>query len=445
MPPHLSASIGRRKWLWALSDMQLRIWPMSFRGAFEDTDLHGTLPLIAAINRRHQSLPLIAASHHCIQPAMTPFTCTHCQNTVFFENSHCQACGLALGFSPAQGRMVSLDAALPGQAPRVCGNRSSHVACNWLLDEGDTNALCRSCRLSAVIPDLSQAQHWERWAAVERAKRRVLHTLLNLGLMPEPKQGPDDAMGLSFHILAQQDQQRVMTGHDEGVITINLSEADDVYRESQRVAFGEPWRTLLGHLRHELSHYLQHRWLAAAPVALQRWRESFGDERADYALAMRSYHEQGPAPDWATRCISAYASAHPHEDWAETCAHLLLMLDAVQTAQAWGLQLNSAVAHATPLAGQPLADEPIQALVLQHWLPVAQFLNAMNRSLGLPDSYPFAMPDAVVAKLVVAMALLRQARQAREGADAPMDTQTQSQSQSPMQLQPQPQTFSPAL
>jgi hypothetical protein len=202
-----------------------------------------------------------------------------------------------------------------------------------------------------------------------------------------------------------------MTGHDDGLITLNLAETDDVQRETARVSLGEPQRSLLGHLRHEASHYLQQRYVDGRP-AQARCREVFGDERIDYSQALARHYAQGAPADWQQHYVSAYASAHPWEDWAETCAHYLLVADAVQTAAAWGLTLAGPGPQA--MAAQPLdADGPAQApvdeLVLRQWLPVAQFLNAMSRSLGQPDPYPYQMPDAVLAKMALVQALLREA------------------------------------
>ena len=349
---------------------------------------------------------------------MTPFACTRCQQTVFFENHQCGGCGARLGFVPGLLRLLAwapdaeADAAAEGDtgAPlRPCANGTQHGVCNWMLDAGDEHALCRSCRLNLTIPDLSQPGHLDRWARVEQAKRRWLYTLLRLGLAPQPKRGDDDALGLGLHILAPQPgAEPVLTGHAGGLITLNLDEADDVQREVARAAFGEPWRTLLGHLRHEGAHYLHHRWIAGDAEAEAQFCAAFGDERADYGEALARYHQQGPAAGWESAHISAYASAHPHEDWAETCAHWLLVTDAVETAAAWGLSLQSAAAQAAP-AGQPLRSLSPDELLLSQWLPLAQFLNAMNRSLGLRDSYPFLLPPPVVHKMGVAARLLRRA------------------------------------
>ncbi len=387
---------------------------------------------------------------------MTPFRCGQCLHTVFFDNDQCGHCGAWLGFVPSERTMAAFapvagDAAAPWQrlAPNAaaappadggvkagatvpsapsapspsttppptplqpCANRIQHGVCNWMLDAADRDAgqvLCCSCRLNRTIPDLSQPGHLERWARFEQAKRRWLYTLLTLGLTPQPKTGDTDGLGLGIHILAPQPgAEAVMTGHADGVITLNLDEADDVHRESARVAFGEPWRTLIGHLRHEGAHYLHHRWVRGNPAAEARFRDTFGDERADYGEALGRYHTQGPVAGWEGHFISAYASAHPHEDWAETCAHWLLVLDAVETAAAWGLRLDSAAANAEPatLAPGGVHTLPVERLMLSLWLPVAQFLNSMNRSLGLRDSYPFLTPSPVLQKMQVVAELLR--------------------------------------
>lgn len=365
--------------------------------------------------------------------------CSHCQAAVFFENVQCGACGARLGHDPGQGRMQAYRSDTPEDAPwqplgapaapgtpgmpdtpppatLPCANRLRHQNCNWMLDDDAPHGLCRSCRLTRTIPDLSVPGHAQRWARIEQAKRRLVHGLDCLGLRPEPLAAPDgsgDPRGLAFDLLADPadsaDGPRVRTGHATGVITLNIAEADDAHRESVRVALGEPLRTLLGHLRHEVAHYLQYRWVDADPALQARCRAVFGDERADYAQALQRHHQQGPAADWAEHHISAYASAHPWEDWAETCAHWLLIVDAVQTAAAWGLRLDGA--HpAEPQAAVANGKEATRALVIEQWLPVAQFLNAMNRSIGLHDSYPFLMPPAVVRKLQTVATLLARAR-----------------------------------
>lgn len=363
---------------------------------------------------------------------MRTFECQRCQAIAFFDNVSCGACGATLGFVPAESRMVAFEEAPDGAAwPRVgepaqrlrpCANRVAHDACNWMLDRDDDAVLCRCCRLNQLIPDLGQPGHRERWLAVEAAKRRLVYGASRLGLWLKPKTNEMDSQGLAIRVMAPTvDGEPVQTGHADGLITLNLDEADDVRREATRAAFSEPWRTLLGHLRHELGHYLFHRWIAPEPALLDTWRQAFGDEGADYATALSAYHDAGPPPDWAQHHISAYASAHPHEDWAETAAHVLLIADGLETATSWGLRLNSRAALAAPdWSADALAS--FETVVLEQWLPVAQFLNAMDRSLGLRDGYPFLLPPAVVTKLAVTAQLLRAAALASTAsAPAPAD------------------------
>lgn len=347
---------------------------------------------------------------------------------MFFENTHCAGCGSALGYVPEEQRMVAF-APTPEPAPepdapwvragdagvplQPCANRLVHGLCNWMVDTGLDGPLCASCRLNLTVPDPTVPGHLARWAIIESAKRRLMYGARRLGLAPQPKADAGDTQGLGFRILDPgAETTPVVTGHVDGVVTLNLMEADDVHRETVRASFQEPWRTVLGHLRHEFSHYLFHRWIAGDDAALDTWRATFGDERADYAQALQAYHAQGAPAGWQAQHVSAYATAHPHEDWAETCAHLLLILDGLETAHAWGLQLDSPAAQARPQE-TALDAAAIETLVLQQWLPVAQCLNAMNRSLGLRDSYPFLLPPAVVAKLQVAAALVQQAATAR--------------------------------
>lgn len=356
---------------------------------------------------------------------MTPFECSRCHAPVFFENTQCTACGAWLAFHPGLRRMLAYTESPAGpntpqrwrrsaeDAPPAdelpCANRLAHGVCNWMVDDEASGAtLCRSCRLTRTRPDLAVAGNAERWARIEQAKRRLLFTLDGLGLRLQPRSGPgaDPQRGVAFDFLARvADGPPVRTGHDDGVITLDIAEADDGHREQLREQLGEPLRTLLGHLRHETAHYLQFRWIDPHPERHTRWQDSFGNDGLDYPQALQQHYEAGPPADWPERFISAYASAHPYEDWAETCAHWLLIVDAVQTAAAWGLRLDGP-APAQPPAAQPAELPPADTLVLQHWLPVVQFLNAMNRSVGLRDSYPFLLPPPVVAKLQAAQRLL---------------------------------------
>ena len=61
-----------------------------------------------------------------------------------------------------------------------------------------------------------------------------------------------------------------------------------------------------------------------------------------YAAALQAHYAKGgDVGPWAERHVSAYASAHPWEDWAETWAHYLHMMDAVDTALGFGMSADA--------------------------------------------------------------------------------------------------------
>jgi hypothetical protein len=287
-----------------------------------------------------------------------------------------------------------------GRTYRLCANRTEGI-CNWAVRADDANPLCRSCRLTRVIPDLSQAGHKEAWYRLEVAKRRLIYSLLRLRL-PLMSKVEDAARGLAFEFLADLGDgsaQRVFTGHLDGLITINLEEADDARREQRRLQLHEPYRTLLGHFRHESGHYY---WdtLVADSNRLEAFRALFGDERADYGAALQQHYAQAVPADWQARFVSVYACSHPWEDWAETWAHYLHMADALETAAASGLTVRPARPEDPSLKLDP-QGAPLTSFerMIQSWFPLTHVLNNLNRGLGLPDSYPFVLSPAVIEKL----------------------------------------------
>ena len=341
---------------------------------------------------------------------MQIFRCDHCGSFIFFENSQCTRCGHTLAFLPDRLRMAALQAdgdtwhpAKPHKKDRaryrLCANYQAHDVCNWTVAADDPNPLCLSCRLTQVIPDLQPPGHLQAWYRMEIAKRRLLYTLIGLGL-PIQAREDDPQHGLAFEFLAdpppgEGDGKPVLTGHADGLITINLAEADDAERERRRLRLHEPYRTLLGHFRHEIGHYYWDQLIAGSP-RLDAFRERFGDEREDYAAALQRHYEQ-PAADWAQQYISAYASSHPWEDWAETWAHYLHMIDTLETASACGLSLRSEPARAEFEAPQP-QHEPFDDII-ERWFPLTFALNNLNRGLGQADAYPFVLPQAAIDKL----------------------------------------------
>lgn len=343
---------------------------------------------------------------------MKTFYCDACGSLVFFENTRCLACGHALGFLPdvldlsaiepeADSTVRALAEPAQGRRYRACANGRDHAVCNWLIPATESAGFCLACALNDVIPDLSVAGNRERWHRLELAKRRLVYTLLKLGL-PLQADPNDQATGLRFRFLADAaDGSRPLTGHADGVITINLAEADDDEREKRRVTLNEPYRTLLGHFRHEAGHYTWDR-LVARTAFLEPFRQLFGDERADYAAALQHHYQHGAPADWPDRHVSAYASVHPWEDWAESTAHYFHLTDTLDTAAGFGLSLKPR--H--PAASSMTADLRQVAhpntgfdALLAAWFPLTYALNSLNRSVGLPDAYPFVLSARAVEKL----------------------------------------------
>jgi hypothetical protein len=342
---------------------------------------------------------------------MKVFHCDHCGHLLFFENTQCVRCGHAVAYLPDLACVGSLDqhddgswrsprATAGSRGHRLCANYVDHQVCNWAIAGGDDHALCVACRLTRAIPDLAVDAHRTSWYRLEVAKRRLVFTLLALGL-PVATQEDDPARGLAFEFLADGQNQRVMTGHAGGVITVNLAEADDAEREKRRQSLNEPYRTLLGHLRHESGHYYWER-LVNDTAWLPRFRELFGDERLDYGAALRAYYAAGPVGDWPERFISGYASAHPLEDWAETWAHYLHMIDTLETAAACGFSLQPRRSDEPSLSPQPAFTVsgrlPFDRL-LDRWFPLTYALNNLTRGLGQADAYPFVLAPVAIAKL----------------------------------------------
>jgi hypothetical protein len=340
--------------------------------------------------------------------AMKIFHCDHCEQLVFFENIQCVRCGHALAYLPdfdSVGSIERRDDGLwhsplqraAGRAYRLCENYAKENVCNWAVPVEDAHPLCLSCRLTPVVPDLSVPDNPARWYRLEVAKRRLVYTLHRLGL-PLVNRVDDPERGLAFEFRADEPEKPVMTGHCKGVITINVAEADDAEREKRRVQFHEPYRTLLGHFRHESGHYFWNR-LVRDSGSLEAFRAKFGDDRLDYAQALAQHHEQGPPADWQERFVSAYASAHPWEDWAETWAHYLHMVDALETAAACGLSLRPR------RSDEPRIDKvqkPGQAsfdAMIGDWISLTYVLNNLNRGLGLADGYPFVLSTPAIDKL----------------------------------------------
>ncbi len=334
---------------------------------------------------------------------MRSFTCQRCGQLVFFDNSACLRCGAPLGVVPERRDLATLEpkdggrytasAGPPGVLYRRCAAEVT-AACNWLVPDDGGDSLCRSCGLTRTRPADADPEGLAAMRAAEDAKRRLVFQIDELGL-PLTSRREDPERGLAFDLLASRGGA-VTTGHAGGVITLDLSESDDAHREAVRQELGEPYRTVLGHLRHEIGHYY---WpvLVERPGRVEEFRSLFGDERLDYGEALDRHYAEGPPPDWRDRYVSAYATMHPWEDWAETFAHYLHIRDTLQTAAAFGMRV---AVGGSALASEPRAerDEDLAAIVGQ-WLPLTYALNAVNRSMGRDDLYPFVLGPAILAKL----------------------------------------------
>ncbi len=349
---------------------------------------------------------------------MRIWTCTECGQTLYFDNTTCLRCGATLGFlpDPDQPRLSALqpddelwseaDKSSAGSRWRFCANQELGV-CNWMVPVEDDNPLCRACRLNRTIPDLNDAAHRNLWARLEADKRRLVYGLMRLGL-PVASKLEDPAGGLAFDFLADlepnfREGPGGVTGHADGLITIDIAEADDAVRERMRQQMAEPYRTVLGHFRHESGHYYWER-LVRDTVWLEPVRECFGDERQDYGQALQEHYASGGPPDWQARFVSQYASCHPWEDWAETWAHYLHIIDTLETARQFGMRLQPRAETSDELAMERVRD-PFRTVdfdvLVEAWLPLTHALNSLNRSMGQPDAYPFVLSAPAIAKLTL--------------------------------------------
>jgi hypothetical protein len=326
------------------------------------------------------------------------FNCPNCGQRLAFENSVCLSCGRPLGFSLqgmallviASGTESEHGGAVDAGEYQLCANL--HLAqCNWLVEKGPIRKLCTSCALTRTRPNDADIKALAAFADAEKAKRRLIAELHELKL-PIVGRDEDPGYGLAFDLLSSE-QEKVFTGHHNGVITLDLAEGDDVHREQLRVAMDEPYRTLLGHFRHEIGHYYYYRLIDSSQHHKQRFRELFGDPDVDYQAALDRHYDQGVPAGWKNNFVSSYATMHPAEDWAETFAHYLHIRDTLDTAAAFGFSPAGATFERGVLG--PSGFDTI----IEMWLPLAWALNMINRSMGKEDLYPFVLPPAVLEKM----------------------------------------------
>ena len=302
----------------------------------------------------------------------------------------------------------------PGGGMKRCDNGVKHRVCNWVLPADSGDVLCISCQMNQTIPNLAVERNRVLWGRMEMAKRRFIYTLLRLGIAL-PSKAENARTGLAFEIISTLSNPTVTIGHLNGVITVNLEEADDTYRQIHRQQLGESSRTLLGHFRHESAHYFWQRCLSDLawedPLRVA-FRERFGDEWQDYSASLGTHYLRGAPAGWEQNFITAYASSHPWEDWAETWAHYLQIMDGLETCESLGIRVQSI---ALPLVTLPVeagflptvlsstaaADGDFRAW-LQRWMCVSTMLNEISNSLGEPALYPFVISVRVAQKLRLA-------------------------------------------
>ncbi len=343
---------------------------------------------------------------------MRVFTCTNCRNTLYFENSRCLYCEHPVGFDPVTMKMVTLkpqagesaffsNTADDNNVYKYCSN-AAYGVCNWLLPSGSEKGFCIACAMNRVIPALHSDINRQRWKSIEVAKHRLIHSLLRLQL-PFEIVREEKGEALLFNFMEDASTgERVMTGHDNGIITINIAEADEAALVKNKYDLGERYRTLLGHFRHESGHFY---WdvLIRDSLFIKKYRQLFGDERQDYAAALATYYERGAPADWDQRFVSPYATAHPWEDWAETWAHYLHMMDTLETAWSFGIridpvELDKASGIRASILKEPYGITDFNRLI-KRWLPLCFAVNSLNRSMGHADFYPFVLSPAVIEKL----------------------------------------------
>jgi hypothetical protein len=343
------------------------------------------------------------------------FSCDNCGQLVFFDNDQCLRCRAPLGYLDASRSVVALievgpDRLVEFSEPPTSWQRCATAkvtGCNWLVPAG-SEAMCRSCALTRTRPADQDEAGMDEFIRAESAKRRLIFQLDQLGLPIAPRD-VTAGTGLAFDLLSSS-EQKVITGHDDGLITLDLAEADDEHREHLRLHLNEPYRTLLGHFRHEIGHYY---WpvLVDNPTALEACRALFGDDTEDYAKAVdRHYNDDSDTASWSNSYISRYATMHPYEDWAETFAHYLHILDTLQTAGSFGLRSPSTMGMAEPTRStdptRPDASRTFGELI-DHWLEMSYALNQVNRSMGRDDLYPFVLPPTVIRKLAFVDKMVR--------------------------------------
>lgn len=348
---------------------------------------------------------------------MLTFVC-QCGNELHFANTQCVQCNYTLGFIPDDlvvSAFSETDSELwlsscNNRKYRPCRNYKVNNVCNWMVEADDENDYCLSCRLTKEIPDLTKADNLRRWYLLERAKRRLIYAAIKLNLPIKNKyEDPEAGLEFVFREDVVEDEygneltikEFVITGHNNGLITINVKEADHAVRVDMREKMKESYRTLIGHFRHESGHYYWDR-LINETEWIDDFRNLFGDERLDYQEALQTYYKDGPVDEWQHKYISAYASMHPWEDWAETWAHYLHMVDTLESAHNFQVTIGDK-AISNPFDHveyeSKLQIEESFTEIFDNWCSLARVLNGLNRSMGIDDAYPFIVSESSLNKL----------------------------------------------
>lgn len=340
---------------------------------------------------------------------MKIYQCGHCRHPVYFDNVVCEKCLTWLGYLPEGDRMIALapggkswDGLTPeSSALRYCNNHQYNV-CNWLVSGDPPEGLCEACALNNTIPTLDDPQNVAEWRKMELAKHRLVYALRRLGL-PLSSRMAGKHKPLEFDFLSEDDtDEPVMTGHADGLITINTAEADPVHREATRLAMQERYRTLIGHFRHEVGHYYWDVLISENPANLKAFRELFGDDRENYQEALKRHYRNGPPANWRNSFISEYATTHAWEDWAETWAHYLHLLDMLETAHTFGMNIDPPLGPDLMMNVRADFDpylEPDMERIVAACVPLTLAVNTLNRGMGRKDLYPFVINESVRRKL----------------------------------------------
>ncbi|MGJ9414035.1 putative zinc-binding metallopeptidase [Aeromicrobium sp. CF4.19] len=317
---------------------------------------------------------------------MKAFSCRVCDQQLYVENSRCVSCGTQLGYSRAEHDIVPLGPdGTYVDAGGVTWHRCVNVllsACTWLAPR--EGGQCFSCDLTRTRPADADLLGLSLFPGAEAAKRRLVMEL-DARRVPITPRWEDRETGLCFDLLSSV-HENVVIGHENGVITIDLAEEDQAHRAKVQVQLDEPYRTMLGHFRHEVGHYAE--LMMVTGERIEQARELFGDETVSYSGEIDRHYAQGPPDGWENSYISTYATMHPFEDFAETFAHWMHISETIDTARAQGL-----------LTVDPDAFGSFRDLVRGVWVPLSTALNQINRAMGADDLYPFVIPDPVLDKL----------------------------------------------